>query len=252
MSYYENLGKRALITQLYLVAYSAVAAIVGRGKLLWLVILLFIVVMVVFQSRTSKGPLGHARAKPEDLLASRKLYEEDNLREVQMKDEGLLHELQEQSRVSMYMSVSMIIALAYFFLLWNRIPAIEEYLESHYGLSGRLGLFIAFLLYFEGYFIITQAATVLALRKAGKIPVINMPQKFTITEKGIVLHGVVGKSAVPFPLPEDAKLRVDEKRRFVEIVREGRRSVTKLRLYTRRPRRVYDLISRLNERARSR
>ncbi len=249
-SYFENPWRRALVTQAYLIAYSAIAAVVGKGRLLWVVIFLFIVLMVVFQARAGKGPLGQGRVDPEEVLAARKLYEEKDVRELQMSDDGLAADLQAQSKATMYVTLGTFIALAYFFLLWGKLADLEAYIAERLGVGERLALFLAFLIYFEGYFVISQAAMMYGLRKAGNIPFINMAMGYTITEKGLVLKGLIGRQAIRFPLPDDVMVELNERRGFVELVKKGKRTTTRIRLYSRSPRRVYDLIVRLNERSR--
>jgi len=156
-------------------------------------------------------------------------------------------DLQEQSKFSMYNMVGMLAAMAYFFLLWPYTSHLYDYFSQLVG-EGRLAHFLAYLVYFEGLFIISQASYLWALRKVGKITMIQMPQAFTVTEKGIVFQGIVGKSGFRFPLPAEAKLNIDEKRRFVEIVIEGKRSVSKIRLYTRNPKRLLEVLKRYGRR----
>ena len=249
-AYAEDLGKRALLSQAYLIAYSAIAALVGRGKLLWLIIFLFFVVMVLLQTKLGKGPVGQGKVRVEEIEEGRTLHEEKNIRELQLNDQELAKEMYVQSKATMTMSLGMFVALGYFFILWNKIEDIESYFVNNWGLNIKLALFLAFLIYFEGYFVISQLFMLYSLRRVGKMPVINMPQGFKITSKGIILQGIIGRQAIKFPLPEDIAVEVNERRKFVELVRVGKRSITRIRLYTRSPRKVYDLIVRLNERAR--
>lgn len=245
----ENLGKRALLSQAYLVVYSALAAVIGGGKLLWLVIILFFILMIVIQSRSGGGPLGQKKVRAEELETGRTLHEERNLRELQMSDEGLVAEMQQQSRATITMTLGTFIALGYFFLLWHKVQDLKLYFSTSFGFGDKLSTFLAFLVYFEGVFIINQLFMLYSIRRIGKMPVISMPQGFKITSKGIILQGVIGRQAISFPLPEDVKVEVNEKRKFVELVKVGKRSIVKIRLYTKSPRKVYDLIVRLNERA---
>jgi len=242
-SMYEDLRMRLLIGQFSMVLYSAVLAFLGRsGKaflLAFILIILFSVAMSRFTSK--KGPL--RRVKPEEVLQGRVLYEEKSTREIQTSDRDLVMDIQEQSKFSMYNMVGMLAAMAYFFLLWPYIDVIYEAVAARVG-EGTLAHFIAYLIYFEGLFVITQVSYWWALRKVGKIKMIQMPQSYKVTEKGIVLQGLVGKSAIAFPLPREARVEVNEKRKFVEIVVEGKRSVTRLRLYARNPRRLFDILKR--------
>lgn len=247
----ENMGKRALISQAYLVAYSALAALVGVSGLLWLLVFLFFIIFVLIQVRMSRGALGQGKVKAEEIESDKVIYEEKNLRELQMNDEGLLAEMQQQSKASMLMSAGTFAALLYFFLLWGRIPSLHSFFASQFGLSDKVAMFLAFLVYFEGAFVINQIIILYTARKMGKMPVINMPQGFKVTEKGIILQGLLGRQAIKFPLPSDVSIQVDERRKFVELVKDGKRSITKIRLYTRNPKRVYDLIVRLNRMARN-
>jgi uncharacterized membrane protein len=242
-SLYESTAKRVLISQASLLTYSALLAVLGYGKYVFLLIIVFWILVTYIQSRLGKGPLGHGRAKPEDLLASRKLYEEKNAREIQMKDKELFREIQEQSRATMYMSLGALIGFIYFLILWPHIGGIAAAVSAKLG-EGKLSLFIAYLIYFEGYFIISQATQLYGLRKVGTITTISTPQAYTVTEKGIVMHGIVGKSAIPFPIPRDVRIELDEKRGFVELVKTGKRTVVKIRFYARSPRRLWEVMKR--------
>ncbi|GAB6147939.1 DUF2208 family protein [Stetteria hydrogenophila] len=246
----EHLGKRILLSQAYLIVYSALAAIVGRGKLLWLVIILFFILMIIVQSRLGGGPLGQGRVKAEEVEAGRTLHEENDVRELQMNDKELAVEMQEHSKATMMLSFGTFISLAYFFLLWSKISSIESYLAGKFGIGPKTAMFLAFLIYFEGVFIINQLFLLYTIRRIGKMPVLNMPQGFKITEKGIILKGLVSRQAITFPLPSDVEVVLNEKRKFVELVKHGKRSVTRIRLYTKSPRKVYSLITSLNERSR--
>ena len=75
---------------------------------------------------------------------------------------------------------------------------------------------------------------------------LNMPSSYTVTEKGIIYKGLISKTAIPFPLPEEVEVRLDEKRKFVELVKKDQKArvTTVLRLYARNPRRLYQAIRR--------
>ncbi len=242
-SIYENTLKRILLSQASLIMYSALLAVLGYGKYVFLLIIVFWVLITYIQSKLSKGPLGHGRARPEDLLNSRKLYEEKNVRDLQMKDEDLLRELQQQSRATMYLSLGALIGFLYFMLLWPHINDLISLTSSHLG-PGKLAYFAAYLIYFEGFFVINQSVQLYGLRKVGVITTINTPQAYTVTEKGIVIKGLIGQSAIPFPLPPDVRLEVNEKRGFVEIVKKGKRTVLRIRFYSRNPKRLWEILKR--------
>ncbi len=244
MSYIENMRSRLLMGQAFVILYSLLAAVLGRGTKTFVIIFILFIVMAIVQSRRGKGPLGIGKAKPEEILEGRKLYSEEKIRDIQLKDEKLMEDLQEQSKFSMYTSVSMFVGIAYFFLLWPKIDALYNYFLAHTGNNEVAAHFLAFLIFFEGLFVINQAAMIVALKKAGKMPMINIPQSYTVTDRGIVFGGLIGKSGIRFPLPSDVQVRVNTKRGFVELVREGKRSIMKVRLYSRNPKRLYDVLKK--------
>ena len=241
MNMYEDLRYRVLIGQASMLLYSLMLTFLGRSGKTFLLVFILIILFSVLMSRRAKSPLG--RARPEEVLEARKLYEEMQVRELQAKDKGLVLDMQEQSKFTMYSMVGMLAAMAYFFILWPYIDVLHQYFNGLVG-EGKLSEFLAYLVYFEGLFVISQASYLWALRKVGKVAIPQMPQGYTVTEKGIVLHGLVGKTAIPFPLPREAKVEVNEKRGFVEISVEGKRSITKIRLYARNPKRLAEIIRR--------
>ncbi len=230
--------------QAFVILYSLLAAILGRETRTFIIIFILFIVAAIIQSRRGKGPLGISKAKPEEILEGKKLYSEEKIRDIQLKDEKLMEDLQEQSRFSMYTSASMFVGIAYFFLLWPQIDSLYEFFLTYTGNSEVMAHFLAFLVFFEGLFVINQAAMIVAMKKAGKMPVINIPQSYTVTDKGIVIGGLIGKSGIKFPLPSDVQVRVNTKRGFVELVREGKRSIMKVRLYSRNPKRLYELVKK--------
>jgi len=238
-----DIKRRALTSQLYFVAYSAVLAIVGRGPLLYALFFLFIIMTILLQSRRGKSPLGTKKVKPEEILSGRRLYEEKSAREIQMKDEKLLVEIQDQSKATMTLTMSSFVGLIYFFILWRHIYDIEGLIQPHVG-AEKLALFLAFLLYFEGFFVVSTGLQLYAMRRIGKMPLYNMPTAFTVTDRGIVLKGLIGQSGIPFPLPDNVKISYNAKRGYAEIVREDEKSIVKLRFYTRNPKKLADILER--------
>ena len=239
-----NVRKMALLNQLYIVIYSIVLAIVGKGKIIYLLIILFIAISLIFQSRKGKTPLGTKKFDANTILSARKLFEEKNIRDYQMKDKEIMNDMQEQSKFTMYMSLGMLIALAYFFILWSKIYSIANWVSGYVG-PGKLALFLAFLLYFEGYSIIYLVFQIYALRKVDKIVMLNIPSSYLITEKGIVYKGLLGSTAIGFPLPSGIEINYNTKRGFVELIKKEKKTITKLRLYTKNPQKLASLLSRL-------
>ena len=72
-----------------------------------------------------------------------------------------------------------------------------------------------------------------------------VPRAFTITSRGVLLQGIVSKTAIKFPI-EGYEIRVSVPRRFVEFVKDTGKSIVKVRLYTREPEKAYNIIMRRN------
>jgi uncharacterized membrane protein len=239
-----NVKRMALWNQVYIIVYSIILALVGRGKILYLLIILFIIISLLISSRRGKTPLGTKKSDVMVIMSSRKLFEEKNTREYQTKDSELINDIQEQSKFSMYLSIGTLIALVYFFVLWSKINNIAGWISSYVG-PGKLALFLAFLLYFEGYSIIYTAFQVYALKKVKNIVVYTIPTSYIVTEKGIIYKGLLSNTAIEFPLPPDIEINYNTRRGFVELIKKDKKIITKLRLYTRNPSRLASLIEKI-------
>jgi len=242
--YYESRLLRLGLGQLYIIIYSVIAAWLGVNLITFAIIMILVILTSYIQSRFFRGnPISAVKASVEDVLSSRKLLEERNVRELQMKDEGLVGDMQSQLRFSTYMLFGTLAGLLYFFIAWGHVPDIYEFVKSYIG-SDFLSHMLAFLIYLEGFFIISQLSTEIALRRAGRITVLSMPNEYIVTSKGIVVKGLLSSSAIAFPLSPHVEVRLEEKRGFVDIINSGSRSSTVIRLYSRDPRRLYEIIRR--------
>jgi len=246
-NFIENQRYRILIGQAAIILYSLFATLLGRNYKTFILVFLLIIAVSLIQQRKAKNPLGQEKVPPERVLEGKRLYREENARELQQQDKDVLKDFQEQSKFTMYNTLGMVAAMLYFFLFWNHIDALYAWVAGYVG-EGKLAEFLAFLIFFEGLFIINQAAYFFALKKVGKVTMIQMVSSYTVTDKGIVLEGLVRKSALTFPLPDDVEVVVDEKRRFVELVKEGKRTRTRIRLYARNPKRLAEVIKRYGQR----
>ncbi|MCE4604870.1 MAG: DUF2208 family protein [Aeropyrum sp.] len=242
MSYFLDRNK-ILMSQAFILLYSVLASFLGRSWETFAVIIVLFIALSFIMARRSKGPMG-IKAKPEDIESGRKLYEEQSARDLQMKDEGLTSDLQEQSKALMTLNIVMLISVAYFFLFWRFIDPLYEFFYNNYTSSERLAHFLAFFVYFEGYFVVNTVAAYIASKRAGPIISINMPTSYTVTDKGIVYKGLISRTALPFPLPDGVEVKVVESRKFVEIRKRDKRTDFRLRLYAKNPKRLYSLIER--------
>ena len=252
MSYMEKMGRMVALNQLYILIYSALAALIGINVYLFLLIFVFIAISMIIQSMLTSSSLNEKSSYVQDILSGKKLFHEDNTRAIQSKDTMIYLDLQEQTKFSLYTMLGVLIGLAYFFALWDYVPHLAKFLLlKMYGetlslpsIDVRLGLFLAFLIYFEGYFVINQGIIMWSLSRVKKLPALNVPTSYIVTDKGIVIKGIVTTKGIRFPLPPDVGLALNKERRFVELTREGRRTVTKLRLYTKNPEKLYDIIKK--------
>lgn len=242
MSYFLE-RNRIILSQAFIILYSILAAILGRSWQTFAVIIVLFIVLSLLMSRRSKGPIG-VKAKPEEVESSRKLYEESSTRELQMKDEGLASDLQEQSKALMSLNLVMVVGLAYFFLFWRFIDALYEFFYANVVANEMAAHFLAFLAYFEGYFVINTVSAFIASKRMGPMININMPSSYTVTEKGIVYKTLISKAALPFPLPDGIEVRLSESRKFVELRKKNEKLDFRLRLYAKNPKRLYTVIER--------
>ena len=253
MAYMEKLSRMIALNQLYILIYSALAAVIGVNIYLFLLIFVFIAISMVVQSVLMSSGLGEKSSYVAEVLSGKKLFHEDNARAIQTKDTLIYMDLQEQTKFSLYTTLGVLVGLAYFFAFWRYVPDFANFLSLRLFDSPmkdvsvsymRLLLFLAFLIYFEGYFVINQGITMWALGRVKKLPALNMPTSYIVTDKGIVIKGLMTTKGIRFPLPPDIEVTLNKERRFVELSRHGRRTISKLRLYTKNPEKLYEIIRR--------
>jgi len=238
----EVTPRQLLVSQAFIVVYSLLAAVLGRSWITFAIIIVLVIAFTVWQSRRQQPPLGPRGG--EEVESGRVLYEEKATRELQMRDEGLARDFEAQAKAMMTLNIVMIVSLAYFFLFWNHVGTLYEWIRERIIANDVAAHFLAFLIYFEGYFVISTVLRILALRRAPKMPMITMPGEYRVTDKGITYKGLMSQTRIAFPLPDDVDVRLDEKRGFVEVVREKGKTVYVLRLYARNPRRLYQVLTR--------
>lgn len=240
--YYESRLLRLGLGQLYIIVYSIIASWLGVNIKTFIIIMVLVLLTSYIQSKLLKGnPISSVKASVEDVLSARKLVEERNLREIQAKDEALVVDMQPQLKFSTFMLMGTLAGILYFFVAWSHVPGIYEFIRGYVG-NDFIAHTIAFLVYLEGFFILSQLSTELALRRVGKLVVISMPNEYIVTAKGIVVKGLLSNTTIPFPLNPHVQVKLNEKRGFVDIVNEGSRSSTIIRLYSRDPKRLYEVI----------
>ncbi|MCE4608383.1 MAG: DUF2208 domain-containing protein [Caldisphaeraceae archaeon] len=247
MSYMvEQRFRSMMLNQVYVIIYSVLAAFIGINYMLFILVMIFIAVSMFLQSYLSGSPVGK-KVKADDVLRGKRLYHEHETRSIQTKDKQVMADFQEQSKFSMYNMIGMFIGLIYFFVFFKYVPALSNLLMAYIGSNIRLDFFLAFLIYFEVYFVITILNMEWAVRKVKRLPMINTPSQYTITDRGIVMKGLVTTKGIAFPLPRDINMTLNEERRFVELIKEGKRTITKIRFYSKNPRRLYDIFKKYGQ-----
>ncbi len=179
------------------------------------------------------------RAKPE-VLGSKLLYREEVDQEVIMRDEKLLEEYSRVIRATILPSIAaMVVAVVLLFILPHPLESLYKTVVGD-KLLARLATWLTV---FESVFAVSW---VLRLASgATRVEPIAVARSFEIREKGVVLNTGPMPTIIPFPLDE-YDVSVDESRGFVEL--RSRKTRSRIRLYTRRPQRVYELLRRLGSR----
>lgn len=242
MSYMvEQRWKSTLLNQVYILIYSVLAVFIGVNYMLFILVIIFVMISMFLQSYLGGNPLGK-NTKVTEILQGKRLYHEPETRSIQMKDKQVMVDFQGQTKFTLYTTIGMFIGLIYFFVLFKHVPDLAKFLGYYISYSARLDLFLAFLIYFEGYFIITTLNMIWAVSRIKKLPMINTPSQYTITDKGIVIKGMISTKGIAFPLPNEVNVNINEDRKFVEVIKEGKRTITKLRFYSKNPKRLYEII----------
>ncbi len=238
--------KQLLLGQISIIIFSLAAGFIGRGsKGYWLFVIVYFAAYALLLQKLGQ-PGGVKKTNPAEVEAGRILHEEKNSMQLLSNDREYQREMQEQMRMMQTNMYMMLAVLAYFFIAYKPILQALAPLFN----NPKIGYSIAYLALFEGSFALSgggQLYTMRKMKKMGKKTVmINTPRSFLVTSEGIVYQGIVSKTAIKFPIT-DHEIRYDAKRKFVELVKETNNMITKIRLYTKSPEKVYEIITRRNE-----
>jgi len=233
--------RQILLGQVSIIVFSVAGAFFRQYY--GYIILGYFILFFIVSSKLSKRSISGKKIDLEEFRRARKLVEEKNARDIMMEDPGLANDMGEQMKVMKVMMLPSVITMLYYFILWSRVPFFGDKLSLQLN-DEVLGHFLAFLLFFEGGFLLSWIGRLAMLRRTDRLVTFNMPTQYTVTDKGILIGGVLGSRPLPFPLEGNVKLNIDEKRRFVEIESVAGKNVVKMRFYTRSPRRLYDIIEK--------
>lgn len=234
--------RQIAFSQLMIVLFSVVAGLY-REYYIYVIIAYFVLLPVIISRQTRKR-IGREKVSSEEIEAGRRLWEERDASELLAKDAEYIREMGEQMKVSTYTMISMPVILGYIYLYRSMLAKHVRSMTA----DPSLAAFLDFFIMFEGSFLMSQAFMLYTRRKfAKKTPsMILAPRKYLVTDRGISAKGFGTTFALKFPL-ENTQIEVNEKRGFVELtmIQPGKDGVpTKIRLYSRNPRRLYEIIKR--------
>lgn len=231
------LSERAMliVSQLYLMVLSLVLSIAPRYYLI--VFIAYFAVIIGLSSYVGRARF-KAKYRPEEIKQSRVLLREEKAFELAMQDEELVGIFAKQTKSMLFMFLMFPIYIVLFRTVTANFPQWSESLANTLNGNKLLAGFIIWLVTFEIMYSISLLSRKLILRERVQIPTI--PRSYEITAKGIILKGGFGRT-IGFPLPDETKLNVNEARGYVEIVFPKGNPI---RLYTKKPRRVYELLEK--------
>ncbi len=219
-----------ILGQLFMIVLSLVLAFEPRLYMVAIIVYFGLIVGIgMVRSRRGTGAVSR-----EEVLKSRTVFKEDKALEIALEDDEYVKAMSKQAK-------AMIIPLLLFplyIVIFRYVPLIENKVAPLVG-DKRVATFIIWLAAFEAMFLLNQ---VIRRMSAGKNVVAPMvPAGYRVTPKGIVLKGGMGQ-VIGFPFPEGTEVRLNAERNYVEIRLPN--SGSRIRLYSRKARRLYDIIAR--------
>ncbi len=233
-----------LLGQLFMVVLALVLAVAPR---LYLVAIIAYFALIFGISFHKSRRAGGARVTREEIERARTLLKEDKSFELALNDEEYVNAMSRQAKAMLVPLLLLPIYIVIFREAAVLQPSVSELLSKHLGISDeRVAAFIVWLIVFEVLFLLNQAVRLFTTGRGQQLAPM-VPAGFKITDKGIVIKGGLGQ-VIGFPLPEGTEVRLNEQAGYVEI--RLPRSSQPLRLYTRKARRLYDIIVRYGLRGR--
>mgnify|MGYP000330093238 CR=1 FL=1 len=186
----------------------------------------------------------------EYVSAGRKIFsaKKDTVNKLKLLDsENLAKELKGQSVLALLYIIPLIVFFAVVFLPGARegIIGVFRGLFGGFIADEHLLSFMSYLAFYFLFFLFSLCTTLLSrvtYRTLGGMLIV--PQKYLVTDRGLILDD---RTPLKFPL-KDALLKLDERRRFVEITVKSSAQGTgtvRYRLYTRQPQGLYSLLSKM-------
>lgn len=233
--------KQVAFSQLTIILFSIVAGLY-RDYYIYVIIAYFVALPILISRQARR--IGGGRVSSEEVESGRKLWEERDVSELLAKDVDYVREMSEQMKATTYAMISMPAILGYIYLYRK---ALAEHVRSLTP-DPSLAAFLDFFVMFEGSFFISQAFTLYMRKKlVKKMPsMVIAPRRYLVTDRGISAKGFGTTFALKFPL-ENVAVAFNERRKFVELTIEHPEksgASTRIRLYSRNPKRLYEIIRR--------
>jgi len=226
---------QVLLGQVLLVAFAGVNAWLPHYT--FILIIGYIVMMMVFIGWQSRKMISKQKEAKMELSKARRIIriKPSEVTQVMNKDPLLPKDLKSQFSILLYMFLPFIIIFALFAPLRELILGDAE--------PGSFRTFIGFLVLYEAFFIISMSsrfASAIMIKRKG-FSMLSVPNEYIITEKGILSPNL----AVKFPV-KVKRIDYNLERGFVEFDMIGSTSVsggvTRVRLYTRKPKELYEIL----------
>jgi len=188
----------------------------------------------------------------EYIQEGKKLFsaKKETVEKLRMMDMPLLkNELKGQGLIFAiyFLPIILVIALIFFpQLRTGMISTLETYVKG-YTADEHIARFAAYLGFYFTFYVVS-ILTLLANRLyqgRGEGGMLVIPSTYVVTDRGVILD-----ERTPVKFPFRGEVKVNEKRKYVELLVEstgqpGSPQKVKYRLYTRQPRHLYEIISKL-------
>jgi len=225
-----------LVSQIYLAILSLVLAVAPQYYML--IFIIYFIAIMGLSMYTARGG-GGTRVPREEVEKARTLLKEDKAFELAMEDEELVRQFAGQAKTMLIMFMLFPVYIAIFRAATTYYNDLVAGLQSLGVSNETIAGFIVWLSVFESMFLVSQLSRRIVVRSGRAQPPI-VPHGFRVTERGIIVKGSLGQ-VIGFPLPDGSEVKLNETKNYVEIkYPRGNR----IRLYTRKARKLYEYIQR--------
>jgi len=198
--------------------------------------IIFIVAMVIFTAITMRTQLKHIVGKEaKEIKEGKRLFSTDSkeVMAIQSTDTEVINELKPMFKATMTSFLSLIVLFVWY-------PLYFGYARSAASAEG-VDVLTKVLVFLAGYeipyasFMIINRLTQRSLRE-----VVQVVTKYGVYDRGIVGTGIT----IKFPLNDNYSIKVNSRRKFMDIIMSRGRAKVRYRFYTRNLTRLIDIVKR--------